>query len=102
VIREKMEKGFQDYTLTMARVYAGQGLWDKAADIYRHLLRWEPGREDLLKALAEAESHAREAARKTPDDLVPLFSRWIDLLSRAERIQGLRRIRERCRSAGRS
>ena len=49
-----MEKETDFYTGTMAKVYAGQGHWDKAAEIYRHLLRMEPERTDYLEALAEA------------------------------------------------
>jgi hypothetical protein len=32
----EMEKETDFYTGTMAKVYAGQGHWDKAAEIYRH------------------------------------------------------------------
>ena len=41
------------YTVTMARVYEEQGHLDKAAEIYRFLIKDEPERRDLIEALAE-------------------------------------------------
>ena len=35
------------YTETMAKVYAAQGHWGKAAEIYRHLLTEAPARRIL-------------------------------------------------------
>lgn len=86
-----MEEDYRQYTVTMARVFASQGHWDKAAEIYRHILRREQGREDLAAALAEAERHALAAPPDTAADLAPLFERWVDLLSRYQRIRKLRR-----------
>lgn len=65
------------YTKTMAKIYADQGnLW-KAAEIYRYLLELEPGRQDLIDALSEVDKRLFE---KDPEDLVKLFSKWVDLL----------------------
>jgi len=50
-----MSKEIGVYTETMAKVYAVQGHWGKAAEIYRHLLSETPTRKDLADALAEAE-----------------------------------------------
>ena len=88
-----MEKETDFYTGTMAKVYAGQGHWDKAAEIYRHLLRMEPERTDYLEALAEAE-RMLSAAGKGPDgDLASLFHEWIDLLLKYKNLQRLRRLK---------
>ncbi len=65
------------YTKTMAKIYADQGNLGKAAEIYRYLLELEPGRQDLIEALSEVEKKLFE---KDPEDLVKLFSKWVDLL----------------------
>jgi hypothetical protein len=80
----------QHYTLTMARLLAEQGHWQEAADIYRHLVRENPGREELSAALAEAERRLREPSPKTAADLAPLFEEWIGLVFKAQRMRRLR------------
>lgn len=65
------------YTKTMAKIYADQGNLGKAAEIYRYLLELEPGRQDLIDALSEVDKKLFE---KDPEDLVKLFSKWVDLL----------------------
>ncbi|HKJ92225.1 MAG TPA: tetratricopeptide repeat protein [Longimicrobiales bacterium] len=49
------------FTETMARVYARQGLYDRAADVYRELLRQRPGDAGLAARLAEMEEQERQA-----------------------------------------
>jgi len=90
-----MIKDPEFYTVTMARVYEDQGLWDKAADIYRYLLKQEPERQDLAQALDEVERKMRDAARKKPNDLIPLFQEWINLQLKYSRLQKLRRFKDR-------
>ncbi len=81
------------YTVTMARLYENQGLWDKAADIYRYLLKQEPDRKDFAEALLEVETKMEEANGKKPIDLVPLFQEWINLQLQYSRLQKLRRFK---------
>ena len=81
------------YTVTLAKVYEDQGHWEKAVEIYRYLLEQEPDRKDFAEALAETERKMDEAIKKTPDDLIPLFREWIDLLLRYSRLQKLRRFK---------
>ena len=81
------------YTVTMARVYENQGLWEKAADIYRYLLKQEPDRKDLAEALFEVEGKMKEAAGKRPGDLIPLFQEWINLQLQYSRLRKLRRFK---------
>ncbi|MCU0560292.1 MAG: hypothetical protein MUD16_08880 [Desulfobacterales bacterium] len=82
----------QHYTMTMARLLAEQGHWQGAADIYRHLLRENPGRAELCAALAEAERRLGEKSPKAPADLVPLFEEWIRLVFKAQRLRRLRQL----------
>ena len=80
------------YTETMAKVYADQGYWGKAAEIYRHLAAREPERQDLVEALAEAEKKMGENPHKNFDNLVPLFREWIELLFQCDKLEKLKRI----------
>ena len=82
------------YTETMAKVYADQGHWGKAVEIYRHLLAMEPERLDFADALAEAENRLKEMSRKTPEQLVPLFREWIELLFKSEALQKLKKLKK--------
>lgn len=77
-------------TITMARVYESQGLWNRAAEIYRYLLEREPSRTDIAKALENVEKKMDGVENKNPDDLIPLFREWIDLLFRYDRLRRLR------------
>ena len=81
------------YTETMAKVYAAQGHWEKAAEIYRHLLIGAPARKDLADALAEAEAEIHNDPDMNPEKLVPLFREWIELLFRREKLQKLRKMK---------
>ncbi|MFW6079772.1 MAG: tetratricopeptide repeat protein [Gemmatimonadota bacterium] len=51
-------------TATMADLYARQGLYDRAAEIYRDLLAKRPDDEELSHRLAEVEERMREAAEE--------------------------------------
>ncbi|MFO7709359.1 MAG: hypothetical protein R6V84_14410 [Desulfobacterales bacterium] len=85
----------QHYTLTMARLLAQQGHWREAVEIYRHLVRENPGREDLAAALAEAEERLREPPRGAEERLVPLFEEWIRLIFKSRRMRSLQRLKQR-------
>jgi hypothetical protein len=73
----------------MAKVLANQGNLRKAAEIYYYLLEREPGNPDLVDALSEIETRLIE---KGSDDLVRLFSRWIDLLLTHNNLQQLKKL----------
>jgi hypothetical protein len=88
----EMQKETEFYTATMAKVYAGQGHWVKAAEIYRHLLRMEPERTDYLEALAEAERMLSASGDRPVKDLALLFQQWIDLMLKYKNLQKLRRL----------
>jgi len=90
-----MSKEIGIYTETMAKVYAAQGHWEKAAEIYRHLLSGVPARKDFSDALAEAEKKLHKDSQKIPEQLVPLFREWIELLFRREKLQKLRNLKDK-------
>ena len=82
-------------TITMAEIYARQGLYEKAAEIYTHLLKREPHRKDLADALSELEKRFAEKEIKAEGDLAALFSQWIDLMLTYKRLQYLKHIKSR-------
>jgi hypothetical protein len=90
-----MSKEVGIYTETMAKVYASQGHWGKAAEIYRHLLAEAPARKDFADALAEAEKKISNDSHKDPEQLVPLFREWIELLFRHDKLQKLRNLKDK-------
>ena len=88
------------YTVTMARVYEDQGHWEKAAEIYRYLLKQEPERKDIADALVEAERRLDEEITKNADDLTPLIGEWIHLMFRYKRLQKLRQLKNQLQGSG--
>jgi hypothetical protein len=90
-----MSKDINIYTETMAKVYAAQGHWGKAAEIYRHLLTRAPARKDFADALAEVETKMLKDSPVNSEQLVPLFREWIELMFRCEKLQRLRNLKDR-------
>ncbi len=88
-----MPKETDFYTATMAKVYVDQGHWAKAAEIYRHLLKQQPDREDYLSALARAQRNAAQADPKAIEDLASLFQQWFDLMLKYKNLQKLRKLK---------
>ena len=89
----EMEKETDFYTATMAKVYADQGHWAKAANIYRHLLARDPERNDYLEALARAERKAAQNDNRALGDLTSLFHQWFDLMLKYKNLQKLRKLK---------
>lgn len=81
------------YTATMAKVYADQGYLKKAAEIYRHLLDCEPGRQDLQSALITIEEKLKVSEKTASHDLSGLFEEWINLMLRYNRLQALKKFK---------
>ena len=88
-----MENDTDFYTATMAKVYADQGHWEKAAEIYRHLLKQEPERDDYLEALAGVENKIISSGEQPADKLSPLFHQFFDLMLKFRNLKKLRKLR---------
>ena len=88
----KMEKETDFHTATMAKVYSEQGHWEKAVEIYRHLLEDEPEREDYLAALESAENKAKQNRNDSLEELSTLFRQWLDLMLKYITLQKLRKL----------
>ncbi len=83
------------YTETMAKIYVDQGYFEKAAKIYRHLLKAEPDRQELIEALVQVESKISTLKNKSLRDTVPLLAEWIELLLRYHNVRKLKRLKEK-------
>jgi len=74
-------------------MHFSQGHYEKAAQIYKHLLKCEPDKQDLARALAGVERKLHEKAKGSNEDLGALFSTWVDLILRYKRMQYLKKIK---------
>ena len=86
------------HTATMAKVYAQQGHYRKAADIYRYILTREPDREDIIAELSIVEKQLTELEPESkPDcgdkDLVCLFHKWFQMAAGHDRIEHLQKLK---------
>jgi tetratricopeptide (TPR) repeat protein len=76
-------------TETMAGLYAAQGLYDRAADIYGRLVGEFPDREDLAEKYREALTHLeKRAARQSSSDadgVLLLLETWRDVFRQLRR-----------------
>jgi len=79
-------------TVTMAKIYVRQGLYDNAAEIYNKLLKKNPDRHDVSDALLELEKMKEASEKELKKSLVPLFSKWFDLALCNNRLQLLKKL----------
>jgi len=79
-------------TETMARIYADQGHYDKAAVIYRRLLMQAPQRDDLRRRLEAIEARQKQAGGQ---GLAEQLGEWFQLLMKKKQIDNLRKLRKR-------
>jgi len=73
----------------MAKVYADQGNWDKAAEIYRYLLEREPERRDFIHALSEIEEKRLD---NNAERLSSLLRQWVELSLKYNVLQKLKKL----------
>ncbi|MFQ5962393.1 MAG: tetratricopeptide repeat protein, partial [Candidatus Methylomirabilales bacterium] len=76
-------------TETMAELYAAQGLYDRAADIYGRLVSESPDREDLAEKYQQARAHLEERAGRhsssDADVALHLLETWRDVFRQLRR-----------------
>jgi hypothetical protein len=90
-----MNQDVDIYTETMAKVYEDQGHWSKAVEIYQRLVQSEPQRQVLIDNLDHARQKMEEQADHGPEDLVPLFREWIELLLHQDKLERLKKLRRK-------
>ena len=83
------------HTATMAKIFADQGHFNKAADIYRNLLKREPHRQDLTEALFEVEKRIQQTGHSMDVNLESLLGEWLELVIRYKKLQFLRSVKKR-------
>lgn len=86
----------------MAKIFAQQGYYDKAISIYRHLLKKDPDRRDLAKALARTEEKRDIAAATAPGDLVSVLSEYIRFLLNYRQLLELQALQRHAASKNRA
>ena len=84
---------FQKLLPLWAKIYAGQGHYVIAAEIYRHLLRENPDRRDWADALAQIEAKLAARSESRPRDPAGRLAEWIGLMLSYRRLLDLRDIR---------
>jgi len=82
------------HTKTMANVYARQGYFAKASEIYRYLLKHNPESQELNDLLSEVEKKLNEKEKKDREILEKLFRKWIYLQLSYNRIQKLKQFKQ--------
>ena len=91
--------GVEFHTATMAKVYVQQGHYQKAAEIYRHILSKEPDRQDIARSLSMVEQRLAnmepESERDIKErDLVYLFQKWFRMAAGHGRIETLKKLKQ--------
>ena len=77
-----------------------QGVWfrastyEKAKEIYKHLLKYEPDSRDLARALAEVESKLQQKTQGNNEKLADMFSTWIDFIISYKTMRYLKKIKK--------
>jgi hypothetical protein len=88
---ERMTEDQKFETETMAGIYASQGHYGKAIEIYRRLLEQHPQRTDLKDKMLRIESK-----KKFEDEnrLAAKFSEWLDLLMKHKKLEALKQFKK--------
>ena len=79
------------YTETMARLLAGQGKYDRAAEVYRYLLERTPHRRDLEQELSEVLCAVAEPVVSW-ESVRGLIERWVTMLLRRRTLEQLQKL----------
>ncbi len=85
-----MENNDPFYTKTMAGVYAGQGHYENAARIYRHLLEKDPDKEDIRMLYEDMLDKIAVNRTESKAKLGRLIEEWLDLLVRQKNLKQLK------------
>lgn len=70
-------------TLSLARLYAAQGHFGQASEIYGRLVVYAPGDKALKDEFDAFEKTRQHAVSNGSVQLTALFAQWIELLMRA-------------------
>ena len=91
-----MAEDIHVYTITMARIYAGQGHLEKARRIYRHIIAQNPADLDAREALNELDTQIANGGREADKpDLSERIKEWADLAGQYNRIQRIKKLAQK-------
>lgn len=79
------------YTETMAKLLSQQGRYERAAEVYRHLLEQTPHREDLEQALDNVLCAIPKATARW-ERIQGLIERWVTQVLRYKVLRQLQHI----------
>jgi hypothetical protein len=77
------------YTRSLAKLYADQGRYDKAVEIYQHLMNEFPGRQDILDDFADLKVRMERTKTAGKPQLPVLFRHWLELIQKYRQVHGI-------------
>jgi len=83
----------QRYTKTLAKLYADQGHFDKAIEIYQHLVKEFPEREDILDNFSDLKVKMQRIKTSNEPELAVLLKQWFDLLAKYKQVNAIQQER---------
>ncbi len=86
-----MNNPAQQYTKTLAKLYADQGHYDKAIEVYQHLIKQFPAREDILDDFSDLKVKIQRIKTSNEPELAVLFRQWFDLLIKYKQIHDIKK-----------
>ena len=89
-------------TATMAKIFAQQGHYDEAIEIYRHLLSKDPAQGDLANALARTVEKRDKELATGSRDILSILSNYIGLLLNLRQFLDLQELQRQIESTNQS
>ena len=89
-------------TATMAKIFAQQGHYDEAIEIYRYLLSKDPHQENLADALARTVEKRDKELATDSRDIPSILSNYIELLLNFRQVLDLQDLQRQVISKKRS
>ncbi len=84
-----MDDPAQRYTKPLATLYADQGHYDKAIEIYQYLIKKFPDRKDILDDLSDLKIKMQRIKASDKPELDVLFQEWFDLIAKYKQINAI-------------
>lgn len=81
----------QRYTKSLAKLYADQGHYEKAIEIYKHLMKKFPEREDIIDDFSDLKIKMQRIKISNEPELAVLFQQWFDLIAKYKQINAIQK-----------
>ena len=86
-----MDDPAQRYTKPLAKLYADQGHYDKAIEIYQYLTKKFPERKDISDDLSDLKIKIQRIETSAKPELAVLFQQWFDLIARYKQMNAIQK-----------